>query len=75
MGNYALPRQKILDKLEKYDLNQFPREKLHEMQRNDDFGRLLIDYLENDELPGETKMAKIISIMGWVFIRTASGIR
>ena len=38
------------------------------LQREDPFGKMIYDYLENDNLPNETKMAKRISIVAEQFV-------
>ena len=68
IGGHEIPLEKVNDKVEKYELTQFPRDKLMHLQREDPFGKMIYDYLENDNLPNETKMAKRISIVAEQFV-------
>ena len=56
------------NKAEKYELTQIPRDKLMHLQCGNPFGKMIYDYLENDNLPNETKMAKRISIVAEQFV-------
>ena len=68
VGNYALPVPKVQEQLESYDLTQFQRDKLKNLQIEDDFCKLIFRYLEDNELPAETKLAKRISILVEQFV-------
>ena len=41
IGGYRLPKDRIHNKLERYELTQFPRDKLENLQREDPYGKLI----------------------------------
>ena len=51
IANFSIPKVKLLQKLEKYSQDLYPRDKLRLMQEQDKFGGTMIKYLESEELP------------------------
>ena len=68
MGNYTIPYDKLYKKLNQYQQEMYPRDKLLDMQGSDGFSGAMIDYLRNDQLPSDTKEARGISVMSDQFM-------
>ena len=68
MGNYTIPYDKLYKKLNQYQQEMYPRDKLLDMQGSDGFSGAMINYLRSDQLPSDIKEARRISVMSDQFM-------
>ena len=68
LRNYNQPVNKIHEKLDSYELTQFPQEKQENLQRQDQFGKFFFEYIESDKFYNNSRATKRISIMAVQFI-------
>lgn len=68
ISNYMIPYSKIYKKMEEFEHSGFPKNRMHDMQREDPFTAQIIKFLENNELPTETRLAKRIVMLSDQFL-------